>query len=96
LQAVEFLRDMSHVRAYSPGEWLGFAADASFRVDELLMLRIRYDFKSWVTRMRTPEHLVTAILAVLKTAPDEVRAYFEVEDDGSFSIDEVMMIAKKV
>jgi len=96
LQSVEFLRDMSHVRAYSPGEWLGFAADAGFRVDELLTLRIRYDFASWVARMRTPEYLVTAIRGVLKAVPEEVRRYFEIGEDGSFSIDEVMLMAVKV
>ena len=96
LQTVEFLRDMSHVRAYSPGEWLGFVSDAVFRVNELLSLRIRYDFTSWVTRMRTPEYHVTAIREVLRTVPQEVRSYFQVEDDGSFSIDEVMLIATKI
>ncbi len=96
LQTVEFLRDMSHVRAYSPGEWLGFVSAAAFRVNELLTLRIRYDFQSWVTRMRTPEYHVTAIREVLKTVPQEVRTYFQVEADGSFSIDEVMLIATKI
>lgn len=96
MQTVEFLRDMSHVRAYSPGEWLGFVSNAAFRVNELLTLRIRYDFTSWVTRMRTPEHHVTAIREVLKTAPEEVRTYFQVEPDGSFSIDEIMLIATRM
>lgn len=96
MQTVEFLRDMSHVRAYSPGEWLGFVSDAGFRINELLTLRIRYDFTSWVTRMRTPEHHVTAIREVLKAAPEEVKTYFQVEPDGSFSIDEVMLIATRM
>ncbi len=96
LQTVEFLRDMSHVRAYSPGQWLGFVSDAALRVNELLSLRLRYDFVSWVTRMKTPEHHVTAIKEVLKAAPEEVRSYFQVEADGSFSIDEVMLIATRM
>ncbi|MDL2284930.1 class I SAM-dependent methyltransferase [Oxalobacter sp. OttesenSCG-928-P03] len=96
LQSVEYLRDMSHVRAYSPGEWLAFVSDAALRVNELLTLRIRYDFTSWVTRMKTPGHHVTAIREVLKTAPEEVRTYFQVEADGSFSIDEVMLIATRI
>lgn len=96
MQTVEFLRDMSHVRSYSPSEWLGFVSDAAFRVNELLTLRIRYDFTSWVTRMKTPEYHVTAIKEILKAIPEEVRTYFQVESDGSFSIDEVMLIATKM
>ena len=96
LQSVEYMRDMSHVRAYSPGEWLAFVADSGFRVDELRMLRIRYEFKSWVERMRTPAERVAAISQALKTAANEVRTYFEVEDDGSFTIDEVMLAAAKI
>ena len=96
LQSVEFMRDMSHVRAYSPGEWLAFVTDAGFRVDELRMLRIRYEFSSWVARMRTPEERVMAIRQAMQTASNEVRTYFEIEDDGSFTIDEVMLAAAKM
>jgi len=46
--------------------------------------------------MRTPEYHITAIREVLKAAPEEVRTYFEVEDDGSFTIDEVMLAATRI
>lgn len=96
LQTVEFLRDMSHVRAYSSGEWLNFVSSAAFRINELAYLRIRYDFTSWVTRMRTPQHHVTAIKEVMKAVPQEIKTYFEIEEDCSFSIDEVMLSATKI
>lgn len=96
LQSVEYLRDTSHVRAYSPGEWLAFVSDAAMRVNELLTLRLRYDFASWVERMKTPAHFVLAIRQLIEAAPEEVKSYFEIEEDGSFSIDEVMLIATKM
>ncbi len=96
LQTVEFLRDMSHVRAYSPGEWLHFASSAAFRVSDMSLLSIRYDFQSWVTRMRTPDYHVTAIKEVMKSIPQEVKTYFEVEPDNSFSIDEIMFVATRL
>ena len=43
--------------------------------------------------MRTPEPRVVAIQSVWKSAPDEVRAYFNVQADGSFELDALMIEA---
>ena len=54
LQTVEALRDTSHVRNYSSGEWLALANDAGLAINHLLTDRLPLEFSSWVARMRTP------------------------------------------
>ncbi|MBB4638141.1 class I SAM-dependent methyltransferase [Longimicrobium terrae] len=87
LQAVELLRDTSHVRDYTVAEWTAAVERAGFIVQRVRRHRIRIDFDDWIARMRTPEPLVAAIHALQAAASDEVRAYFAVEPDGSFLLD---------
>lgn len=87
LQAVELLRDTSHVRDYTIAEWAAAVERAGFIVQRVRRHRIRIDFDDWIARMRTPEPLVAAIHALQAAASDEVRAYFAVEPDGSFLLD---------
>lgn len=90
LQAVELLRDTSHVRDYSAAEWLAALGRAGFAVGALRTWRIRMDFPVWTARMRTPAPLVTAIRAVQEAAAAETRAHFQIEADGSFLLDVMM------
>lgn len=53
LQTVEALRDTSHVRNYSSGEWLSLMNDANLIADTVLTDRLPLAFSSWVARMRT-------------------------------------------
>lgn len=85
LQTVEALRDTSHVRNYSSGEWLTLATEAGLVVNQLLTDRLPLEFSSWVARMRTPEPLVEAIRLYQQSASAEVKAYFELQEDGSFT-----------
>ncbi|HCT5822085.1 TPA: class I SAM-dependent methyltransferase [Citrobacter sedlakii] len=95
LQTVEALRDTSHVRNYSAGEWLSLISEASFVADSLLTDRLSLEFRSWVTRMRTPAALVEAIRIYQESASAEVKAYFDLQGDGSFSSDTIMVEAHK-
>lgn len=93
LQAVELLRDGSHVRNYSGSEWLRFFAEAGFAAEIVERWRISIEFASWIKRIGTPEHRVQAIRTLWREAPQEVRAYFTVQADFSFELDGVMMQA---
>ncbi|MGA0602503.1 class I SAM-dependent methyltransferase [Caulobacter sp. KR2-114] len=93
LQAVELLRDTSHVRDYTAAEWQGVLARAGFAVREARTWRIRLDFASWIARMRTPDDNVRAIRALQAAAPAEARAHFAVEADGSFMLDVILFEA---
>lgn len=95
LQTVEALRDTSHVRNYSSGEWLSLINDANLITDTLLTDRLPLEFSSWVTRMRTPEALTEAIRLYQQSASAEVKAYFALQEDGSFTSDTIMVEAHK-
>ncbi|MBP0591349.1 class I SAM-dependent methyltransferase [Paraburkholderia sp. LEh10] len=91
LQAVEVLRDASHIRDYRGDEWVSFFAAAGFSAAVRERWRLDIEFASWVARMRTPEPRVAAIRSMWASAPDEVREYFDVQEDGSFKLDAVLI-----
>ncbi|MEE7559732.1 class I SAM-dependent methyltransferase, partial [Xanthomonas sp. Kuri4-2] len=93
LQAVELLRDTSHVRDYTVTEWLRLAGEAGLRIERHERQRLRLEFASWIERMRTPEVFRHAILALQEAAATEVRDYFEIAVDGSFSTDVMVLWA---
>jgi len=96
LQTLELLRDPSHVRNASIAEWRSLLAGVGFAVDEVTTYRLRLAFGPWIERMRTPEAHVAAIRALQERAPGEVRDYFSIEDDGSFTVDTVLIAARPV
>ncbi|GAB0114484.1 class I SAM-dependent methyltransferase [Acidisoma sp. C75] len=87
LQTVEVLRDTSHVRDYTPGEWEAALAGAGFLVHATRRHRLRMEFASWIARMRTPEVMASAIRALQGAVSEPVRRHFAIEPDGSFMID---------
>jgi len=90
LQAIELLRDGSHVRDYAVGEWLSALGRRGFALRAFRSFRLRMDFPVWIARMRTPEDRANAILSIQATAPAEVKQHFEIEADGSFMLDVMM------
>ena len=84
LQAMELLRDPSHVRDRSVREWRELLAGAGLTELEYRQWPVRIEFASWVARMRTPETSVAAIRALQSAAPREVQEALALEADGSF------------
>lgn len=95
LQSVEVLRDTSHVRDYSAGEWLRQVSEAGLHTRSTARQRLRLEYRSWVERMRTPEPLRVAIRQLQQAMGNEVREYFEIEADGSFSTDVLVLWAER-
>lgn len=93
LQAVEVLRDPSHVRDYTIAEWTAAAERAGFAVEAVRRQRIRIDFASWIERMRTPEINAQAVRALQAAASEPIRAHFAIEPDGSFHLDVMLLEA---
>ncbi|MFD1093089.1 class I SAM-dependent methyltransferase [Providencia vermicola] len=87
LQTVEVLRDTSHIRDYSAGEWSGMFNNAGLFVSGVQSFRLPLEFTSWVERMRTPQPLVEAIRQFQNTLSDEVKHHFALQSDGSFTSD---------
>ncbi|MBN2993820.1 methyltransferase domain-containing protein [Pseudomonas cedrina subsp. fulgida] len=95
LQTVEVLRDTSHVRDYSAAEWMRQLSEAGLHVRNSSRQRLRLEYTSWVERMRTPEVLRAAILELQKAMGQEVRDYYEVQADGTFSTDVLVVFAER-
>ena len=95
LQAVELLRDPSHVRNYSRAEWESAMVRAGLRPGSVSVYRLRLDFASWVERMGTPKVQVDAIRALQAASSESVERYFEIERDGSFDLDVGLFQASK-
>jgi len=87
LQAVELLRDTSHVRDYTIAEWTCAVERAGFAVEAIRRHRLRMEFATWTERMRTPPAQVEAVRALQRQASEDVRAHFAIEPDGSFLLD---------
>lgn len=95
LQSAEVLRDTSHVRNYSGSEWLALCHGAGLAVSSTQRQSLRLAFDSWIARMRTPAIMGQAIRLLQQSVGQEVRDYFSIEDDGSFSIDVLVMWAQR-
>ena len=90
VQAIELLRDTSHVRDYSLAEWAEALEGAGFAVRAQRTWQLRMDYPVWIARMRTPEVNARGIRALQAAASAEVRAHFAIEVDGSFMLDIMM------
>jgi len=94
LQTVEILRDASHVRDYRLSEWRELLRQAGFAVPRTDDWALTMEFASWVARMRVPELRVQAIRDVFAQAPQEARAAFRLQSDGSFDLPVAWMQTK--
>ena len=82
LQAIELLRDVSHVRNYRTSEWVAALAAAGFALDGLTPRRLPLRFDDWVARTRTDAAHVA-----------EVREHFAMVADGGFTLDTLSLVA---
>lgn len=95
LQALEILRDPSHVRSYARAEWEAMIARAGFVCRRSQHFRIRLDFATWIARMATPPVQADAIRALQRAVSAEVTGYYDIAEDGSFSLDVALFEAVK-
>jgi ubiquinone/menaquinone biosynthesis C-methylase UbiE len=86
LQALELLRDPSHVRNLSAPEWRAALERAGFEVLEHAVWPTRIEFAAWIERMRTPPDSVAAIRRLALLAPREVSDALAIAPDGSFTL----------
>ena len=95
LQAVELMRDPSHVRDYTKSEWHSLFQAASFQSNIESEWRLALEFSSWVARIGTSAERIAAIRSLWSGAPSEVHTYFKLQDDLSFEIDAIMISARR-
>jgi ubiquinone/menaquinone biosynthesis C-methylase UbiE len=85
LNAIELLRDPSHVRDHSVAQWLTMFNAAGLSGELLDTWPLRLEFEPWVVRMRTPPGAVDQLKALFDGAPSEVRAAMALADDGDYA-----------
>ena len=93
LQAVELLRDPSHVRDYSVAEWLAKLRAAGFAPAEPVASRLRLAFAPWIARIGTPASLAAAVRELQGRMPAAVAEHFALEPDGSWTLDTALIEA---
>ena len=94
LQAMELLRDRSHVRNRSMSEWRDQLARHGFELLHQKTWPTRIDFTTWVHRMRTPPERIHMIRTLQQEAPGEVQRALQIEADGSFTSETVLLWAR--
>lgn len=94
LQAVELLRDASHVRNYSTAEWVAALARAGFALDGITRRTLRMEFPVWTARTRTPPSHQAAIRSLQDGAPAIVRERFAIGADGSFDLETATFVVR--
>ncbi len=71
--AIELLRDRSHVRGYRVSEWVAMFEAAGLRAEHLDTFGVPLDFDEWVERIGTPDAERAALRALFLGATDAVR-----------------------
>lgn len=87
LQAVELLRDPSHVRDWRIDEWAAALARCGFELRGLQVRRVPIQFSSWIERMATPPAAEQAIGYLQRAAAASTRTWFAIDHDGSFELE---------
>lgn len=94
MQAVELLRDRSHVRNYSVAEWVAALSRSGFAIEGITVRRLRMEFPTWIARTRTPPTHAEAIRSLQEGAPANVREHFAIAEDGSFDIESATIVVR--
>ena len=93
LQTIELLRDNSHVRDYSNTEWQQMFDQAGFNVSQTQTHKLKLEFNRWINRMRTPDLYTAAIRELQQRIGQEVKSYFDIQEDGTFTTDVLTLTA---
>jgi SAM-dependent methyltransferase len=94
LQAIELLRDPSHVRNRTEAEWRDALLAAGLAPGAFATFRLRLDHPSWLARMNVPPHMAVAIRALQQAAPEDVARHMAFEPEGHFTLDTMLVEAR--
>jgi ubiquinone/menaquinone biosynthesis C-methylase UbiE len=93
INALEVLRDPSHVREHTVPEWRALLEAAGFRVTGEERYTTQLDTDSWLARSRTPKPEAERVRAMLRDAPAATRAAFSIRERG-FTLLKVVLRAQ--
>jgi ubiquinone/menaquinone biosynthesis C-methylase UbiE len=96
LQAIELLRDPSHVRDHSIRQWQAIFAEAGFESEVVFTWLLPLNFDSWVARIATPPLNVEMLKTLFDGASSEVRAAMQLQPDYTFSIPGALFVGRRI
>lgn len=94
----EKIRDPSHGRAWTTGEWLACINDAGFSIEHTEILPKKMSFDTWIKNMSVPAEKVPGLAAMLENAKPAFAAYIQRREDEKgigFTIAELLVIGRK-
>lgn len=94
LNAFEALRDPSHVRDYTVGQWREWVETVGFAVEHVSTSSFRHELEDWLDRMSVVEPHRTTLRSTVTEAKGPLRGYFEPED-GTFLLHQVTLLGRK-
>jgi ubiquinone/menaquinone biosynthesis C-methylase UbiE len=94
LQALEVLRDRSHVRDHTVEAWRQMLDEAGFTAEVVFTWELRLEFDPWVQRIATPPEEVAMLRRLFDHAPAEVRARLQIGPDYAFTIQGALIRAE--
>lgn len=78
VNAVETVRDRTHVRDWSVAEWAEAFEAAGLSLEGYEEMPVEIEFESWVERSATPPELRAVLVTMLTRAPERLRELFAV------------------
>ncbi len=93
LQAMEVLRDPSHVRNYTLAEWIAALSRSGLSVSGITTRKLRMQFPVWIARTRTSAEHANVIRSLQSDSTEVVRSHFAIGPDGSFDLDTATIVA---
>jgi ubiquinone/menaquinone biosynthesis C-methylase UbiE len=94
----EKIRDPSHNRAWTAGEWLACIDEAGFKIEHTEILPKKMSFDTWIKNMSVPAEKVPGLAEMLNDAKPAFAAYIQRREDEKglgFTIAELMVVARK-
>lgn len=79
--AYEAVRDPSHVRSLTEGEWVSLLGRHGLEIAAIESFRKRHEFGEWTSRMQVPEAARARLQEMMRDASAEVHRTFEVAFD---------------
>jgi hypothetical protein len=96
INAVETLRDSTHVRDWSVAEWQEAFAACGLALENYEEMLLEIEFQSWVERSATPPELQAVLVAMLTQAPRRLRELFRVQEPPlRFCLHKAVFVAVK-
>ena len=96
MNAIEVLRDPSHVRDHRVDQWQAMFEGAGLtKFADLGRWPLRMQLDTWTTRMNTPAATTAEIRRLFDIAPHEVREALDVSPDYHFSIPVALMRGRR-